>query len=61
MAHLLGQQVLPAAQTETHVEFGELESTLAFDLAEEVPQPREEEDYVGEDDEEKEEPLPFVG
>ena len=60
MVHFLSEEGLATAQTQTHVELGELETALSFDLSGEVPNPRQKEDYIGEDDEREEEPLPFV-
>ena len=57
MVDLFGEKSLPAAETEADVKVGELGSALGFDLGEEVPQPGEEEDGIGEEDEEEEEPL----
>ena len=60
MTHFLSQKVLAATETEAYVEFRKLESALSFDLAEETPNPREDENCIREDDEEEEEPFPFI-
>ena len=60
MAQLIKEKLLPTAQTKTRIQLRELETTLALHFLKEAPAPGHEEDEVGEDDEEEEEPLPFV-
>lgn len=61
LSYFKSKEILAATETDAYVQIRELDSAVALNFLEEVPEPGEQEHCVRDDNNAEEEPLPSFG